>query len=63
MTINVSEAIDLDTSVIVSLENASGGGYVDGIYVEGTPVITKALASPQQPTPEQLDFFDISMKY
>ena len=58
MPINVSEAIDSDTAIMVSLENASGGTYVQGIYVPGGPAITKALASPQQPTPEQLNFLE-----
>lgn len=58
MPINVVEAIDSDTSVIVTLEDRDGGNYVDGIYIPVTPSIRKALASVQQPTPEQLKFLE-----
>lgn len=58
MAINVSEALDFDTAIRVSLENNSGGGWIDGKYVAGTKVLTKALASPQQPTPKQLEFLE-----
>lgn len=58
MPIQVSEAIDLDTGVVVTLENTTGGAYVDGKYVPGGTTITKSLASVQQPTPEQLQFLE-----
>lgn len=57
MPINVSEAIDSDTAVIVPLENSTGG-YVDGIYQKATTTVTMALASVQQPTPKQLEFLE-----
>ena len=56
MPINVKEAIDSDTAVLVTIEDKDGGGYVDGIFVSASPTSRKALASVQQPTPKQLDF-------
>tara|TARA_R110000744_G_scaffold111795_1_gene209985 strand:- start:874 stop:1221 length:348 start_codon:yes stop_codon:yes gene_type:complete len=58
MAIQVSEALDLDTAVLVSLENASGGSYVEGIYVPGATVLDRALASVQQPSPKELEFLE-----
>lgn len=58
MPIQVTEALDFDTSVIVQLEDSSGGKYIEGIYVPGIPAIRKALASVQQPSPEQLNFLE-----
>jgi len=54
MAINVSEALDLDTAVIVTVERKTGGAYVNGLWVPGSTVTFKTLASPQQPTPRQL---------
>ena len=56
MPINVSEALDSDTGEIVIVKRTSGGGYVDGKYIEGTIITFKTLASVQQPTPKQLEF-------
>lgn len=53
MAINVSEAIDSDTSEIVTVERRSGG-YVDGIYQTSITSIFKTVASVQQPTPDEL---------
>ena len=55
MPINVSEALDMDTAEIILIERTREGEYVDGIYVKGTPLNFKALASVQQPTPKQLE--------
>lgn len=57
MPINVAEAIDSDTAVVVTLEDKSGA-YVDGIFEASAPVTRKALASVQQPTPQQLNFLE-----
>tara|TARA_R110000744_G_scaffold20470_1_gene53738 strand:- start:10029 stop:10382 length:354 start_codon:yes stop_codon:yes gene_type:complete len=46
MTITVSEALDSDTAIIVTVERQSGG-YIDGLWVDGTPTIFKTLCSPQ----------------
>lgn len=54
MTINVSAALDIDTSEIVTVERTSGGGYVDGIYQKGIVSTFKTVCSVQQPTPEEL---------
>ena len=54
MTINVSEALDSDTAEIITVERQNGN-YVDGVYVFGTPIIFKTLASVQQPTSQQLE--------
>lgn len=56
MAINVNEAIDSDTAVIATLFDRSGGGYVDGLYVQASETTRKALISFQQPTPRQLEF-------
>lgn len=50
MTINVSEALDSDTAIIVTVERENGGSYVDGIWVDGTISTFKTLASPQPAT-------------
>ena len=55
MVINVAEALDTDTAQIVMVERTAAGGYVDGLYVKGTPSTFKTLASVQQPTPIQIE--------
>jgi len=55
MVINVSEALDSDTSQIITVERLSAGAYVDGLYVKGSTSTFKTLASVQQPTPKQLE--------
>jgi len=54
MTISVSEALDLDTCLKLTVERTASGGYIDGIYSAGSISTFKSLISPQQPTPEQL---------
>lgn len=54
MTINVSEALDPDTSEIITVQRTSGSGYVDGIYQKGTVSTFKTICSVQQPNPEEL---------
>lgn len=54
MPINVSEALDSDTGVILTVKRTSAGSYVDGIYVPGAESNFKSVISPQQPTPKQL---------
>ena len=54
MSINVSEALDSDTSEIVSVRRTSGGGYVDGIYVPGSESTFKTVCSIQQPNSQEL---------
>jgi len=58
MPINVSEAIDMDTGTIVGLFNRINGGYVDGVFVDGKEKSTKAIASVQKPTPEEMNFLE-----
>lgn len=53
--INVSEALDYDTCTRVVVERTLPGAYIDGLYVEGSKTNFKSLASPQQPTPKQLE--------
>ena len=55
MVINVSEALDTDTSQIITVERTAAGSYVDGLYVKGSTSTFKTLASVQQPTPKQLE--------
>ena len=47
MTINVSGALDSDTSVPVVIIRKTKGGYVEGIWEEGKEVFIKALCSFQ----------------
>jgi hypothetical protein len=54
MPINVSEALDIDTAEVVTVIRTTSGSYVDGLYVKGTESTFKALASVQQPTPDQV---------
>lgn len=54
MTINVSEALDIDTAEIVIVERATAGAYVDGIYQPGSTSLFKTICSVQQPSPEEL---------
>lgn len=57
MPIKVTEALDSDTSELVVLEDINRGEYVDGIFQEGSKKVKrKALASVQQPTPQELKF-------
>lgn len=53
MTINVSEALDVDTAEKIIVERRTGG-FVNGVYIKNAPTIFTALASVQQPTPQQL---------
>ncbi len=55
MPINVSEALDMDTAEIMTVERTSIGSYVDGLYVKGSTSTFKTLASSQQPTPRQIE--------
>ena len=55
MVINVSEALDTDTSQIVTVIRTAAGSYVDGLYVKGSTSTFKTLASVQQPTPIQME--------
>jgi hypothetical protein len=55
MVINVSEALDSDTSQIITVERTAAGDYVDGLYVKGSTSTFKTLASVQQPTPIQME--------
>tara|TARA_R110000851_G_scaffold96792_2_gene209933 strand:+ start:18046 stop:18399 length:354 start_codon:yes stop_codon:yes gene_type:complete len=55
MTINVSEALDMDTGEIITVERTTGSEYVDGRYVKGTVTSFKTLASVQQPSPKDLE--------
>lgn len=55
MPINVSEALDSDTTIKVSVERYAPGSYVDGIYNPGATSTFTTLASPQQPTLKQLN--------
>lgn len=54
MVINVSAALDSNTAVIVSVERETPGYYLDGLWQPGATTIFKCLASPQQPTPQDL---------
>lgn len=54
MTITVSEALDLDTCLKLTVERTDPGAYVDGLYVQGAVSTFKSLISPQQPTPKEL---------
>lgn len=54
MPINVSEALDSDTAEKITVERTAAGSYVDGIYQAGSASTFSALASVQQPTPQQL---------
>lgn len=53
MVISVTEALDGDTAILVTVERATGS-WIDGRWVVGVPVLFKTMASPQQPTPKQL---------
>jgi hypothetical protein len=55
MTINVSEALDSDTSGIIRVERSDNtGAYVDGIYIFGATTIFKTVCSVQPATDEEL---------
>lgn len=53
MTINVSEALDSDTAIIITVERTTGG-YVNRKFVKNPPVTFKALASPQPASADDL---------
>lgn len=52
MPVNVSEALDSDTAIIVTIERQSGE-YVDGLWVDETPIVFKTLCSPQPSTAKE----------
>ena len=54
MPINVSEALDTDTAEIITVSRNTGG-YVDGVYQDGAPMVFKTLASMQQPSPKHME--------
>ena len=54
MPINVSEALDSDTGVILTVERTTGSAFVDGLYVKGATSTFKTIGSPQQPTSQDL---------
>lgn len=58
MPIKVTEAIDADTATVVTLEDKGIPTRLDGRPVYPPATIRKALASVQQPTPEQLQFLE-----
>jgi len=47
MPINVSEALDTDTAILLIVKRKSGGQRVDGVWVPGAETNVKILASPQ----------------
>ena len=55
MVINVSEALDADTSEIITVERNTRT-FNNGIAIPGIPTTFKTVASVQQPTPEDLQF-------
>lgn len=57
MPLKVRDAIGADTGERVVIRRRASGDYADGIWVEGTPELLKALASVQQPTKQQLELF------
>ena len=54
MPINVSEALDSDTAIIVTVERTSGSKYIEGLFVKGNKSTFKTVCSPQQPTAQDL---------
>lgn len=54
MPINVSEALNSDTALTLVVDRTTGT-YVDGVWTTNAPSTFKMLASPQQPTPKQLE--------
>lgn len=54
MVIQVSEALDLDTSEIVSVERTEGS-FVDGIFIKDDPTTFIMFASVQQPSGSELN--------
>ena len=54
MPINVSEALDVDTAEIITVERDTGSGFIDGLYVKGSTKKFKTLASVQPVTPQDL---------
>lgn len=57
MPLNVRSAIGMDTGERVTISRKEAGDYVDGIWIEGTVVQIKAVASVQQPTKQQIELF------
>ncbi len=57
MPLNVRNAIDGDTGEKVVISRKQTGDYVDGIWVNGTTISIKAIASVQAPTKQQIELF------
>lgn len=64
MPINVSDAINSDTAEPIVIKKFPAGAYVDGIWTLSgdAPTTRKALASVQQPTPQQLKILPEGMR-
>lgn len=55
MPVQVSGAINADTAEPITVFRKTDGGYVDGVWVEGSESSFPVLASVQQPSPKQLE--------
>ena len=54
MTIGVSEALDMDTGIVLTIKRETGGGYIDGLWVTGTFLTFKTIGSPQPASAKEL---------
>lgn len=54
MVIQVSEALDSDNAIMLTVDRQSVGSFVDGIWVPGVTTVFKSLISVQQPDAKEL---------
>lgn len=60
MTIDVSEAIDTDTSDLLPVIRTASGDYVDGLYIKGAEQAPfNANISIQNPTPKEVQMLPV----
>lgn len=54
MVIQVSEALDSDNAVMLTVDRQAAGSFVDGVWVRGVVTVFKSLISVQQPNAKEL---------
>lgn len=54
MPINVSEALDSDLCLKLTVKRKTGGTHVDGLWVPGVESTFVSMISPQQPTAQEI---------
>jgi hypothetical protein len=54
VTIQLTEALDSDNSIVLTVKRKLSGARVDGVWIPGSDTILKIFASPQPASPDEL---------